>query len=117
MQNPDLLPQRFVHRGHGLKLLAQVQVLGAQITGSLLFAFERRLEAVLACAGLSAAQAAIPPAGLRVLLQREADGGNRLAGLRDGDDGFGTCGNLEAARRFQLAVAGLELNFLLLAAS
>ena len=58
MQNPDLLPQRFVHRGHGLKLLAQVQVLGAQITVSLLFAFERRLEAVLACAGLSAAQAA-----------------------------------------------------------
>ena len=58
-----------------------------------------------------------PPAGLRVLLQREANGGNRLAGLRDGDDGFGTCGNLEAARRFQLAVADLELNFLLLAAS
>ena len=53
------------------------------------------------------------PAGLRVLLQREANAGNRLAGLRDGDDGFGTCGNPEAARRFQLAVADLELNFLL----
>lgn len=58
MQNSYLLPQCFVHRGHGLQLLAQVQVLGAQIPGRLLFAFQRHFQAGFVCAWLSAAQAA-----------------------------------------------------------
>lgn len=66
-------------------------------------------------APLSAAGAMVQAAF--VLLQRETDRGDRLAGLRNSDDGLGTGWDFEAARGFQLAITGLELDILLLAAS